>query len=168
MSGASSTGTAAIRRTIADDTEALMAIVAESGEFDAESVAHVRATLAHFIRGETDELWLTAADPEPVAVAYCAPEPVTVGTWNLRMLWTRKDREGRGLGRALVAGIERELAARGARLLIVDTSSLPAYATARAFYARCGFREEARIRDFYTEGDDKVVFTKALAVADAA
>ena len=54
------------------------------------------------------------------------------------------------------------LKARAARLLIVDTSSLPAFDGARAFYPALGFREEARIRDFWTDGDDKVTFAKRL------
>jgi hypothetical protein len=32
----------------------------------------------------------------------------------------------------------------------------------RAFYLKCGYDLEARIRDYYTEGDDKVTFRKAL------
>ncbi|MEO1249198.1 MAG: GNAT family N-acetyltransferase, partial [Pseudomonadota bacterium] len=30
------------------------------------------------------------------------------------------------------------------------------------FYRRCGYVEEARIRDFWSAGDDKIVFWKAL------
>ena len=32
----------------------------------------------------------------------------------------------------------------------------------RAFYRRNGYDEEARIRDFYGPGEDKIVFWKAL------
>lgn len=49
-----------------------------------------------------------------------------------------------------------------ARTLIVDTSSLDAYEQARAFYTRRGFVQEARIRDFYGPGDDKVTFWKQI------
>lgn len=154
-----------IRPTLPADADALMGIVADSGQFDADALAHVRDTLDRHLRGEDDDLWLTAEDGHPIGVAYCASEAVTQGTWNLLMLWTHRDVHGRGHGRALVACVERALAARGARLLIVETSGLPGYATARAFYDRCGFRQEARIRDFYADGDDKLVYTKALAAA---
>lgn len=48
-----------------------------------------------------------------------------------------------------------------ARTLIVDTSSMDDYAQARAFYRRQGLVEEARIRNFYGPGDDKVTFWKS-------
>jgi ribosomal protein S18 acetylase RimI-like enzyme len=157
-----------IRPTIAADTAALMSIIESSGQFNADGIAHVKGTLEQYLNGETADIWLTADDSEPVAVAYCAAEAVTDGTWNLLMLWTRKDREGQGHGAALVKKVEHDLAARGARLLIVETSGLPAFETARAFYSKCGFQQEARIKDFFAAADDKIVFTKAVAPASAA
>lgn len=51
---------------------------------------------------------------------------------------------------------------RGGRMLLVETSGLPDFERTRRFYMKCGCEEEARIRDFYTTGDDKVVFRKVL------
>ncbi len=79
------------------------------------------------------------------------------------MLWTRADRLGPGHGTALVAQMEREFHARGARLLIVETSALSDFEPARRFYAKCGFKQEATIKDFFAAGDDKIVLTKRLA-----
>jgi ribosomal protein S18 acetylase RimI-like enzyme len=157
-----------IRQTIAADTEALMSIVASSGQFDADGISHVKVALEHYLSGESEDIWLTADDSEPVAVAYCAPEALTDGTYNLLMLWTRRDREGKGHGRALVEKLESELTDRGARLLIVETSGLDTFKAARAFYSKCGFRQEARIKDFFAAGDDKLVYTKVLAPAGVA
>lgn len=151
-----------IRETTAADTDALMRIVEDSGQFDTEGLAHVRGALDEHLAGNDDALWLTADDGEAIGVAYCAPEPVTSGTWNLLMLWMRQDRGNSGHGTALVERIEALLSAREARLLIVETSGLAAFDSARRFYNRCGFTEEARIRDFFARGDDKLVYTKAL------
>jgi ribosomal protein S18 acetylase RimI-like enzyme len=152
-----------IRNTIAADAEALISIVEGSGQFDADGIAHVKGTLEHYLSGESEAIWLTADDTEPVGVAYCAPEAMTDGTWNLLMLWTRKDRGGQGHGKALVEKVAFDAIARGARLLIVETSGLPDFEPARAFYAKCGFKQEARIRNFFAAGDDKLVYTKPLA-----
>jgi ribosomal protein S18 acetylase RimI-like enzyme len=91
---------------------------------------------------------------------------VTNGTWNLLMLWTRSDRSNQGHGSALVSRIEQILTTRGARLLIVETSGLPEFENARAFYGKCGFKPEARIKNFFTAGDDKIVYTKMLRAND--
>ncbi len=156
-----------IRRTQQSDARAILAMVENSGQFDADGLAHVQRTLDQHLAGQGDEIWLTADDGEPVAVAYCAPEPVTCGTWNLLMLWTREDRQGQGHGSGLVKRLENELRDRHARLLIVETSGLPEFATARTFYAKLGFTQEATIRDFFDSGDDKLVLTKPLEARSA-
>lgn len=152
-----------IRNTISADSEALLKILEDSGQFDADGLAHVKATLDSYLEGNNDELWFTADDGEPIGVAYCAPEPVTNGTWNLLMLWVRKDRQGHGHGSALVSHVERVLTEQGTRLLIVETSSLDEFAAARAFYDKCNFHQEARIKNFFTDGDDKIIYTKPLS-----
>lgn len=151
-----------IRETIQTDSDALLAIVESSGQFDDHSLAHVKETLNDYLAGKSEGIWFTADDGEPVGVAYCTPEPVTDGTWNLLMLWTRHDRNGQGHGSALVRRVESTLIERGVRLLIVETSGLPDFENARAFYSKCGFVPEARIKNFFAAGDDKIVYTKLL------
>jgi ribosomal protein S18 acetylase RimI-like enzyme len=92
---------------------------------------------------------------------------MTSGTWNLLLIALHPDRQGRGNGAEILAYVERLLAAQGERVLLVETSGLPAFGRTRAFYARCGYDEEARIRDFYAAGEDKVVFRKALSLSPA-
>jgi ribosomal protein S18 acetylase RimI-like enzyme len=70
-----------------------------------------------------------------------------------------------GRGAALLAHIEEALAAAGQRLLLVETSSSAEYERARAFYKRCGFGQEARIRDYFAAGEDMILFRKALGPA---
>lgn len=153
-------GMVMIRATIAEDAPAILAII--EGQFDAAGLEHVKATLdTHLTRGSKD-LWFTALEDEPVGVAYCAPEPVTNGTWNLLMLWTRQDQHRKGYGSALVGQVEATLKERGVRLLIVETSGLDDFAPARSFYERCGFQQEARVRNFYAQGDDKLIYVKPL------
>lgn len=154
-----------IRNTVAADKETLLEIVRDSGQFDAAALAHVEATLDAHLRGPSDAIWLTARNTEsvdPVGVVFCQPEPVTAGTWNLRMLWTRQARAVRGTGSALVLELERRLHRLGARLLLVETSSLPAFDIAGVFYERCGFVREATIRHFYAQDDHKIVYAKQL------
>lgn len=125
--------------------------------------------LAGYLAGEEhDEFWLTVDDGSgPLAIAYCAPERMAEGTWNLLLIAVEPDRRGGGIGAALVEHIEAALRARGQRVLLVETSGVPEFGRTRSFYRANGYDEEARIRDFYDAGDDKVVFWKSLATTDA-
>ena len=53
----------------------------------------------------------------------------------------------------------------GAKHIYVDTSSSDRYAATRGFYQQMGFVEEARLPDFYGDGDGKVIYVKSLSPA---
>lgn len=93
---------------------------------------------------------------------------MTEGTWNLLLIAVHPAWQGTGIGTRLTTAVEMRLAAAGARLLLVETSGLPEFAATRGFYRRRGYAEEARIRDFYRAGEDKLVFRKALGAAQPA
>ena len=153
-----------IRPTTPDDTAAILALSVSSGLFPSGATDEVAAVLSGCLAGENgpDHVWLTDDDDGPVGVAYYAPERMSDGTWNLYMLAVRPDRQRKGRGAALVRHVERALVTRGARVLLVETSGLASFERTRAFYRALGYDEEARIREFYKAGDDKVVFRKAL------
>jgi ribosomal protein S18 acetylase RimI-like enzyme len=88
--------------------------------------------------------------------------PMTDRTWDLYWIAIDPPRHGRGHGVALVRGVEDAVRAEGARLLLVETAGKPEYAPTRAFYDRIGYPEGARIRDFYRDGDDKVIYVKRI------
>lgn len=115
---------------------------------------------APFLEG-ADELWLVVEGG--MGLAYAAPERLADGTRNLLLLAVDPTRQGQGLGRRLVLAVEAALGEKGARLLLVETSGVPEFAGQRRFYRKLGFRREARIRDYYQAGDDKVVFVKPLS-----
>ncbi len=95
-----------------------------------------------------------------MGVAYCEPERMTDQAWNLQLIAIRPDHQGQGRGGKLMRYVEETLKARGGRMLLVET--LASLERTRTFYAKCGYEEEACIRDFYTAGADKIVFRKVL------
>lgn len=154
-----------IVNTTSEHREPLLAIIEASGQFDPDGLAHVQSTLDAYFANQGEAIWLTALEGSPVGVAYCAPEPVTSGTWNLLMLWIKDGFEGREFGKALVSEVENQLKQHQARLLIVETSQLPEFETARAFYERSGFKLEAEVKNFFDAGDNKLIYTKPLNVS---
>lgn len=105
---------------------------------------------------DSDHFWITDEDDNdgPVEVAYCAPEPMTDGTWNSQLIAVRPDRQRQGRGATLLHYIEETLTARGGRVLLVETSGMESFERTRAFYRKCGYDKA---------GDDKIVYRKALA-----
>jgi len=113
---------------------------------------------------ECTTCWLKAAQGDTViGLCYARAEPLTDGTWNMLALGVHADAQRTGAGAAMVAGLERQLADGGVRLLIVDTSSGSEFAGARAFYSAQGYRHVATIPDYWSEGDHKVTFAKSLS-----
>ena len=111
---------------------------------------------------EPSEFWLTFDDGSPAAIAYCAPEAMADGTWNLLLIAVHPDRQSEGIGAQIMSFVEEKLSAEGARVLLVETSGTDDFIRTRAFYSKLGYNEEARIREYYGVGDDKIVFHKYL------
>ncbi len=106
-------------------------------------------------------------EPEHLLGYACfGPTPATEGTYDLYWLAVDPAAQGRGAGRALVQWVERELGGRGARLLVVETSSRPDYERTREFYARGGYAEAARVRDFYAPAEDRIILTTRLTTRE--
>ena len=154
-----------IRLTTPDDTTALIALAAASGLFDPSQTDDLAQMLdKHFSdKDETQDIWLTDYDNEPVGIAYIAPERMTEGTWNLYLIAVHPDRQKQGRGKALLSYVEQMLMERGERILLVETAGTDDFEYVREFYRQNGYEEEARIREFYAAGIDKIVFRKALS-----
>jgi ribosomal protein S18 acetylase RimI-like enzyme len=90
------------------------------------------------------------------------PRSLTSGTYDL--YWVAVDPTARrgGVGRKLLVASEKAVRKLGGRLLVLETSGLPTYEPTRNFYFATGYKLEATLKDFYSEGDDLVIFTKHL------
>ena len=149
-----------VRETLPSDLEALENVIEASGLFPAELLTPMIEP--YFVGNEGGTIWLTLITTKPIGLLYCAAEKFAEGAWNTLLIAVHPDFQNAGHGAALVLHLEAELRSRGARLALVETSSLDEYAQARAFYRKLGYHEEARIREFWAPGEDKLIFTKAI------
>jgi len=90
------------------------------------------------------------------------PRALTDRTYDLYWIAVGPNARRGGVGRGLLAATEEAVRKLGGRLLIVETSGLPKYEATRAFYHATGYTLEATLKDFYSDGDDLVIFTKRL------
>ena len=149
-----------IRNTKPQDLPAIKSIIDAAELFPSEY-------LDDMFSGESDpqsgeEFWLTFEDNGVHALAYCAPERMTNGTWNLLLIAVHPERQSEGIGQQLMSYVEDTLKKNGVRVLLVETSGTDDFVRTRSFYENIGYTNEACIRDYYDAGDDKIVFRKAL------
>jgi ribosomal protein S18 acetylase RimI-like enzyme len=90
------------------------------------------------------------------------PTPLTEGTWDIYWVAVSREKQGRGIGSALMKSAEKEIVKAKGRLAIIETSSTPAYEKTRNFHLRQGYEVICCIPDFYTPGDDKLILQKRL------
>lgn len=82
--------------------------------------------------------------------------------WEVYWVVVDPARQGRGLGRRLMDQAEEAMMRARARMVMVETSGRPEYGGTLRFYDRCGYREVARVADFYRDGDDLVMLRKDI------
>ncbi|QJY51158.1 GNAT family N-acetyltransferase [Pseudonocardia broussonetiae] len=147
---------------------AVAALAVASELFDVEDAGVVQALLEEFLARQQaagHRCVVDEVEDELIGVAYYEPVTATDRTWELLMIGVRADRHRQGRGRVLLEHVEHDLRARGQRLLLVETSATAAFDRARAFYLACGYDQEARVRDYFADGDDMVLFRKAVATS---
>jgi ribosomal protein S18 acetylase RimI-like enzyme len=150
-----------IRKAHPSDRAALWELIAGDELFTAQE-ARVALELIDDALAESGEYFLLVAEVDGRLRGYVCygDTPMTEHTWDLFWLVTHKDVRGRGVARALVTAMERDVRERGGRLIRVETSNL--YHAAAEFYSRMGYPVVTRVRDFYRPGDDLLMMIKHL------
>lgn len=155
-----------IRMIIKSDLPALKEVLDSIELFPSEMLDDMISD--YFDNPDTQDIWFAATEDEnesdrPISIGYCAPEQLTEGTFNLYAIGVRSDIQGKGIGGKMMAFIEKHLKENGHRILLVETSGTDDFKATRKFYENLDYTKEAVIRDFWREGDDKVIYWKKLS-----
>jgi ribosomal protein S18 acetylase RimI-like enzyme len=152
------------------DHDAVRSIVERTDFFRPDEVdVAVELVDERLKRGAVSGYDFVFAETSGSVVGYACFGPIACTLASFDLYWIAVDpaAQGQGLGRLVLAAAERQIAAAGGRRIYIDTSGQPKYAPTRSFYERTGFRCEARLVDFYAAGDDRLIFSKAVAANDA-
>ena len=96
---------------------------------------------------------------------YCiGRRPLTDGVYDLYWIAVDPASEIKGIGTILVEHAEKFALENNGRWLLAETSSRDSYSGTRSFYMRNKFTIVAEINDFYSVGDNLIVFGKYLAI----
>lgn len=150
-----------IRAIKVEDIQGLKNVLDSCGLFPSEYLDEMISD--YFNNADTLDIWFTCADNDiPVSIGYCVPEKLTNGTYNLLAIGVSENYQRKGIANEMMNYIEQLLKSKEGRILIVETSSDDAQTGARSLYRKMGYKQEAVIRDFWNDGEDKIVFWKKL------
>jgi len=154
-----------IRYVTAADRDQVLSLLTQPVFFRADELRVAREVLDDSIRegpGGDYQSFVVEDQGDVVGWICFGPTPCTVSTYDIYWIAVARERQRQGIGRAMIEFAESRIRERGGRTAVVETSGRADYEATRVFYLRSGYRETARIPDFYAPGDDKIIFVKNL------
>lgn len=154
-----------LRPALAEDASAIFSLAQNESLFNIQDLSAVQELFNDYIQrpDHNGYFFISALDGQQLIGFACyGPTPLTEGTFDLYWINIVDAWKGKGVGKQLIAAVVEAVRTAHGRLIVLDTSGRPDYAPTRAFYVRCGFHPTATIPDFYTPGDDLVIYTLPL------
>ena len=170
-----------IRRMQARDKEAVLGLIRATGFFTPDEVGVAEELIDVYlerpdqkdydvvvvVEGEGEGERAGDGEPKgesagaaPVGYMTWGPTPLAEDAYDLYWMAVAPSHQGKGRGKELVRWLEGEVGKRNGRVIIIETSSQPKYHGTRQFYIDLGYKEVARVPDFYRAGDDRVIYAK--------
>lgn len=153
-----------IRGINLDDMQQIRESVTGSAVFTESEVHDVLNMVEHYVRfPEKDELETYAYTiGEKIAGFVSFGLGLGNRTYELYWICVSPEYQGHGIGAKLLKFAENHIIGCGGRILFIETSTSDKYEKARAFYGRRGYEVSAIVRDYFDEGDDKLIYSKKL------
>lgn len=153
------------REVCPGDPDTIKTIVTSTGFFREDEIV-VAAELAEerLEKGASSGYEFLFAEIAGKTVAYSCYGliPCTLHSYDLYWIATRLDYMNRGIGKYLLLETEKAILLAGGQGIYVETSSLEQYTPTRAFYENNQYILKARFENFYSRGDDKLVYVKTF------
>lgn len=154
-----------IRRMRYADRDPLLAMIKETGFFRADEVEIAREVLDTSVaEGDTGhyQTFVAKIGDEPAGWVSFGPTACTMGTYDIYWIVVSPRHQRSGIGRTLMDHAEQLIRQHSGHNIVIETSGRKIYDTTRQFYLKLGYKEAARLKDFYARQDDKVVYMKTL------
>ncbi len=147
------------------DIEAIEKIVRSSGFFSSAEI-DVALELAYekLTEGPVSSYEFLFAEKENIVCGYSCFGliPLTSASYDLYWIAVNDHMRGQSIGKKLLSKSEETIFGLGGKHIYVETSSRNQYRPTHNFYESCGYREEAILKDFYSPGDSKIIYSKVL------
>jgi len=154
-----------IRKMTKRDKSPLMSILRDTPEFTPPELIVAEEIIDCYLQEPVTSGYfiIVATEARALAGYLCyGPTPLTEGTWDLYWAAVARNIRGKGIGKALWEAAEADINGKGGRLAVIETSSKPNYEKTRHFHQARGYENVGRIADFYSPGDDMLIYVKRL------
>ena len=154
-----------IRPLARADREAVLEILEGTAMFTHEEILVARELIDIWLdKPEQKDYIIYTAEASGATAGYVCfgPTPATEATWDLYWIAVTSRLQRGGIGGELLHFAEKQITTRGGRIIIIETSSTQRYSLTQKFYEKHGYIIEARIRDFYRAGDDRLIYVKRI------
>lgn len=152
-----------IRKLKPGDPELLKTMLKRISNFSSQEVeiAMELINIAAFNHDQTDYHIFIYEYEGKVAGYHCiGKRPLTDATYDL--YWIAADPEAgiKGIGKSLLEHAENFVLQNNGRWILAETSSKESYSNTRNFYMKNNYSIVAQINDFYSLGDNLIIFGK--------
>jgi GNAT superfamily N-acetyltransferase len=107
--------------------------------------------------------WMKITDEDGlVAFANYGKNAFSTHSWDLYWIAVHQNSRNKKFGSVLLNAIEDDVRKSGGKILWIETSGRPLYASTEDFYRRNGYTLQASLKDFYGPCDPKQVYSKVL------
>ena len=147
------------------DIEKIRDIVKSTGFFyDHEVDVAVELIEERLHKGPKSGYHFVFAEVDGITAGYSCYGHISTTKSSHDLYWivAHNDFRGKGIGKKLMAETYKEVKAMGGTALYAETSGREHYKPTQQFYDSLNFKLEATLKDFYDEGDDKLVYVKKL------
>lgn len=146
-----------------EDIERVRELTRKAKVFSPEEIQVAGELMESYLQeGHASGYHFLFAEEQQKLLAYTCygPIPLTHLRFDLYWIVVHPKVQQKGLGRLILQVTEYKVREFGARQLYAETSGRNDYIKANFFYQRNGFSKAAEIKDFYRDGDPKVIYKK--------
>ena len=147
------------------DVQHIKDILASTGFFDqAPDEIDIAVELAEYAlkngnKIENYDFIFAEEDGKVLGYTCFGHTPCTLNTFEIYWIAVDATLQHGGVGRGLINEVLKKIKPLGAKKLVLYTAGRDQYIPTHRFYEAVGFKEEARLKNYYDEGDDSVIYT---------
>lgn len=158
-----------VRETLTpEDLPAIASILHRTKHFTIEEIEIGLSLLVERIKdGLESGYYFLIAELDKKVIGYACYGPIPMTTDGIDLYWIAvdPDYQSQGIGSLLLKHTERKARNLGGIRLYAETSSKELYHSTQLFYEHHSFILEARQKDYYAPGDDRLMYVKVLTGA---